>query len=70
MSNYSLNLGNKVYSNIGVTQFSKEENLYKDWKWHKGDMTLVSLHEFCHSYVKPLTDKYINEFDLNFIVDE
>lgn len=71
MSNYSSNLGNKVYSNIGITQFSKEDNLYKDWEWqHKGDMSLVSLHEFCHSYVNPLTDKYINVFDLDFIVDE
>ena len=70
MSNYSSNLGNKVYSNIGITQFSKEDNLYKDWEWHNGDMSLVSLHEFCHAYVNPLTDKYLNDDDLDFIVDE
>lgn len=70
MSNYSSNLGNKVYSNIGITQFSKEDNLYKDWEWHNGDMALVSLHEFCHSYVNPLTDKYLNDDNLDFIVDE
>lgn len=70
MSNYSSYIENKVYSNIGITQFSKEENLYKDWEWHNGDMMLVSLHEFCHSYVNPLTEKYVNVDDLNIIVDE
>lgn len=70
MSNYSSYIENKVYSNIGITQFSKEENLYKDWEWHVGDMMLVSLHEFCHSYVNPLTEKYVNVNNLNIIVDE
>lgn len=70
MSCYSSFIDNKVYSNLGITQLSKEENLYKDWELNKGDMLLVSLHEFCHAYVNPLTKKYIEKDKLDFIIDD
>ena len=70
MSNYASYFENEVYSNIGITQFSKENNLYENWEWIDGDMILVSLHEFCHSYVNPLTNKYIHIGGLEFLVDD
>ena len=70
MSCYSSFIGDKVYSNIGVTQLSKENNLYENWELYKGDMLLVSLHEFCHSYVNPLTEKYISNNNLDYLIDD
>lgn len=70
MSNYFSYIDNKVYSNIGITQFSTKDNLYKNWEWYDGDMVLVSLHEFCHSYVNILTKKYFNANSLDYFVDD
>lgn len=59
-SNYSSFIDNNIYSNLGITQFSKKLNLYEDWELNKYDMMLTTLHEYCHSFVNPLTNKYID----------
>lgn len=69
-SSYSSYIQNRVYSNLGITQFSKKENLYKNWELDKGDMILVSLHEFCHSYVNPLTKKYLDTSKFTYLLNE
>lgn len=69
-SSYSSYVYNNVYSSLGITQFSKMENLYKDWELDNGDMLLVSLHEFCHSYVNPLTKKYLDVSKFTYVLND
>ena len=55
---YSANTENKVISSLGITQLSKSDDLYGTWELYKGDMIQICNHEFCHSYINPLTAKY------------
>ena len=55
---YSTQTDYEVYSSLGITQLSKSEDLYSTWELNKGDMIQICNHEFCHSYINPLTEKY------------
>ena len=55
---YSAHTDKKVISSLGITQLSKSEDLYGTWELYKGDMIQICNHEFCHSYINPLTEKY------------
>lgn len=55
---YSAHTENKVVSSLGITQLSKSNDLYGTWELYKGDMIQICNHEFCHSYINPITQKY------------
>lgn len=55
-SNYGVMVNEQLYCCIRPYKYSKYDQ--EDYCNHLGDLTTLILHEFAHSFINPLTDKY------------
>ena len=62
-SNYGINVANTLHCMVRPYRLSRFDGV--DFAYNLPYITSLILHEFAHSFINPLTDKYLDENKIN-----